>query len=193
MKLLNLWTKTQNQATEFERLLSPHIEHLYKLAYRFCGQQSDAEDLVQELLVKLYPKTQEISHIENLKPWLDKTLYHLFIDQKRKASRSPVDLKNEDLTENLENEASLPNHQTTSQEDDRFLQQVAKALLTLNPDQRSLIVMHDLEGYTLSELENLLATPIGTLKSRLSRARGKLKASLAEPNITTQRYKQMRG
>ncbi|MCW9024479.1 MAG: RNA polymerase sigma factor [Gammaproteobacteria bacterium] len=193
MSLINLWSRKQDKQQLFESLLAPYIEHLYKLAYRFRGNQADAEDLVQDLLIKLYPRTQEMSGVENLKPWLDKILYHLFIDQKRKESRSPINLKSEDLDENTETNHPLTFINTQSQENDRYLEQVFQALNELNSDQHSLIILHDLEGYTLSELEQMLETPIGTLKSRLNRARGKLRELLMEPNSNSQRYKQMRG
>ena len=99
-------------------------------------------------------------------------------------------MKSEDINEDTQ---TLPFASSISQEDNRYIEQVSRALNELNANQRSLIILHDLEGYTLSELETMLETPIGTLKSRLNRARAKLRELLMEPISDTQRFKQMRG
>mgnify|MGYP003507901105 CR=1 FL=1 len=173
----------QRRSGSFEALLAPHIEHLYRLAYRFTGNRPDAEDLVQDLLVKLYPRRTELAGIEYLQPWLVRTLYNLFIDAVRRAGRNPLATASSDDT--------LPELEAVPERDPEDLllqQQLQQALLELNPDQRSLIVLHDIEDYTLPELEQLLDTPIGTLKSRLHRARERLRARLAmEPSGVRQR------
>ena len=175
--IFSIWQR--QDGVSFEALVAPHIERLYRLAYRFSGSQHDAEDLVQELLVKLYPRGKELAGIEKLGPWLAKSLYHLFIDQARRATNSPVVLSEEYGVE-MEAVACV-----NAEPDMHMLQQqhtakLEKALLTLNVDQRSLIAMHDMEGYTLPELSTLLETPLGTLKSRLHRARAALRDQLTD-------------
>lgn len=164
-------------------MLAPHIEHLYRLAYRFTGNRPDAEDLVQDLLVKLYPRRAELAGIEHLQPWLVRALYNLFIDTVRRAGRNPLAAASGD--------DALPGLEDVPQrapEDLLLQQQLERALLELNPDQRSLIVLHDIEDYTLQELEQLMDTPIGTLKSRLHRARARLRGRLAmEPSAARER------
>lgn len=175
----------------FEGLVAPHIDHLYRLAYRFCGDRHDAEDLVQDLLTKLYPKYRELQAIEALRPWLARSLYHLFIDNTRKDKRTPdiADLDDE-LLEALPGETDGPEQQLRGEQ---LQQQLNHALEQLNPDQRALISLHDIEGYTLPELESLLDTPLGTLKSRLHRARAHLRKSLqTEPLDNSQRVVDMR-
>lgn len=77
------------QAEIFRGLVEPYTKTLYRAAWRLTGTPEDAEDLVQELLVRLYPKTKEMQKIEKLLPWLKKALYRLFIDEKRKHARRP--------------------------------------------------------------------------------------------------------
>ena len=172
----------------FEALLSPHIEHLYRLAYRFTGQRSDAEDLVQDLLVKLFPRQHELEHIERLRPWLARTLYHHFIDQVRRNERNPVTTALAILPDSHGN--SLTELSTQGDSEHAVIQrQLAAALMRLSPDHRAVISLHDIEGYTLQELEFMLDTPLGTLKSRLHRARAGLREALAmEPFSSSQRY-----
>lgn len=166
----------QHKQQGFEGLLAPHIEQLYRLAYRFTGDRHNAEDLVQELLVKLYPKRHELEGIEALRPWLMRSLYHLFIDTTRKDKRSPslADVDDEVLD-------TLPGHELGPEQrlgNEQLQQQLKSALDRLNPDQRVLLSLHDIEGYTLPELEELLDTPLGTLKSRLHRARAQMRKHL---------------
>src|SRR6266481_1462055 len=74
----------------FEVLLRPQVEYLYRLAWRFTGSVADAEDLVQDVLIKLYPRTQELLGIQRLRPWLARVLYHQYVDSVRQRARSPI-------------------------------------------------------------------------------------------------------
>lgn len=167
-----------NSPDQFERLIEPHLPHLYQLAFRFCNNQTDAEDLVQDVVIKLLSRSQEIARIEKLRPWLAKILYRQFIDNYRQKSRSPLSLvtdNDELLSEQLASAADNPEQQAEASLNQLHLQQ---ALLSLNEDQRTVVLMHDVEGYTLVELEVILDAPVGTLKSRLNRARSQLREKL---------------
>ncbi len=181
-KIFSFWRRSKLNPSGFETLVAPHIEPLYRLAYRFCGTQHDAEDLVQELLTRLYPKHQELAGIEQPGPWLKKSLYHLFIDDNRRDIRSPVSLM-EDIGLDLDSTASDHRDPQHNLERDMSYQHLEKALLTLSLEQRSLIAMHDMEGYSLPELAAMLETPLGTLKSRLHRARARLRAQLSQGSV----------
>ncbi|MDH5445897.1 MAG: RNA polymerase sigma factor [Gammaproteobacteria bacterium] len=166
-------------ARQFEQFIEPHLPHLYQLAYRFCNNQADAEDLVQDVVIKLLSKKDEMSRIEKLRPWLAKILYHQFVDLYRQKERSALGLVTED--ENLLSELvasqqdSDPEHHMEMDIHQRHLQH---AMQSLNEDQRTVILLHDVEGYTLTELEGILECPLGTLKSRLNRARQYLREKL---------------
>jgi len=155
----------------FEALLSPHIDHIYRLAYRYTGQREGAEDLTQELLTKLYNRRAELEQIEPLRPWISRVLYNLFIDTTRSAARQPIHSAADFDLEQIE-AANSPEREVASAQ---IHKKVLMALDTLNPDQRALMTMHDMEGFTLPELAELLDTPIGTLKSRLHRARARVR------------------
>lgn len=167
----------------FAQLLRPHLDHLYRLAYRFMGNSDAAEDLVQDLVLKLYPKYAELCEIQQLRPWLVRVLYRLFVDQRRHDSRSPVQLlldtdasTDTGVDESIGQAAAGPEQAWAQQQEQA---RIAQAWRQLNPEQRALLAMHDIEGYTLVELAQQLKTPLGTLKSRLHRARTKLKSLLA--------------
>ena len=74
----------------FEDLVRPHVEYLYRLAWRFTASVPDAEDLVQDVLLKLCPRTEEMLGIQRLRPWLARVLYHQYVDSVRQRARSPV-------------------------------------------------------------------------------------------------------
>ncbi len=178
------------RSDQFEELIAPHIEHLYRLAYRFTGSRNDAEDLMQDLLVKLYPRAGELARVEALRPWLARALYHQFIDGVRRARRDPLS--------GSEDEEALASHASSLPGGERLLEtaqlrdQLIAALTTLNEDQRALITLHDVEGYTLTELEAVLDTPLGTLKSRLHRARARMRRALGADPRTEPSASEMR-
>lgn len=169
-----------SQKSEFERLLRPHIRHLYRMAYRFTGHADDAEELVQELLVKLYSKTAELRRIDRLRPWLTRALYRQFVDDHRKQSRRPLGLLDEVETgpdgEDAFDTMPSPEPGPDARADqDDLRASLHAALDRLDPHHRSVIALHDMEGYSLQELVTILETPLGTLKSRLHRARQRLR------------------
>ena len=180
--IFSIWQGRSSTGPGFEELVAPHIERLYRLAYRFTGNRHDAEDLVQELLVKLYPRVRELKKIEKLGPWLAKSLYHLFIDQSRRAANSPVSLL-EDVNMEMEAAASTSAEPSESLTREQSLTEIEQALFSLSANHRALIALHDIEGYSLPELESILDTPLGTLKSRLHRARANLRKQLIEKKV----------
>lgn len=190
MSVIKIFQNKSNSKDRFELLLRPHVESLYRFAYRLTQSQHDAEELVQLLLTKLYPKINQLESVESLKPWLSRAMYNLYIDSFRKnkveaAIFSPDDISDETPTSDLSPIAHTDNEVTK--------QQLDTAIQQLSHDHRVVIMLHDAEGYTLSELENILQTPIGTLKSRLNRARNNLKTLLwMEPYDSEQRVKGMK-
>ena len=172
----------KNKDSDFESLLKPHLEYIYRISYRFTGNKDDAEDLVQDLLVKLYPRRSSLHGVDKLRPWLVRVLYRLFIDNVRKQKRFPLRL----ISKKGESDSGhfleqLPCNNPGPEEYTRkqvVFESISNALTMLSKDQRAVVALHDIEGYALNELEILLETPLGTLKSRLHRAREKLRVIL---------------
>ena len=173
---------------EFESLIAPHLSSLYSTALRMTHNQNDAEDLVQDILLKLYPRLQEMREIERLGPWLARVLYRHFIDKYRSKKRSPLHLVGDDSS--IIDEQPDEVHGPAGEFDLSTLQhRLQHSLEQLNEDQRVLVILHDVEGYTLKEIHTMYDVSIGTLKSRLNRARTRLRALLKnmEPLITDKR------
>ncbi len=175
MSIISLFSRSKNNQPSFELLVAPHVEPLYRLAFRFCGNQHEAEDLVQELLTKLYPRHKELTQLENLRTWLARALHNHFIDTLRRRERSPVEFGYEEDPQTAASDEHCPEHHLATTQ---LQQDLQDALGELNEDQRTLVIMHDIESYTLAEIADILDTPVGTLKSRLHRSREKLKKVL---------------
>ena len=187
-KLLNLFSNTPSP-DEFEALLRPHVDHLYRVAYRLTGNPVAAEDLLQDVMLHFYPKYHELKNIDNVKSWLARSMYHLFIDNLRKNKRNPVtDAVDESVLAVVIDQNKAPERET---EQELMQRRLNAALGQLNQDQHDVVVLHDMEGYTLTELAEVMATPVGTLKSRLHRARSSIRASLSvEPSELMMRVKE---
>ncbi len=177
-----------SRRTRFERLIRPWLHPLYRRAYRLTGDRDEAEDLVQDLLASLYQKGIRLEEVEDLERWLLKSLYHQFIDRLRRAGRSPLghlEADTPDGMDRLEDAAPSPEVLTEQQLE---IRRVQAALDALNPHFRAVLVLHDVEGFTLQELSPVLDAPLGTLKSRLHRARRALRDRLRrEPSSGTER------
>jgi RNA polymerase sigma-70 factor (ECF subfamily) len=155
----------------FDLLLRPHLDHLYRLAYRFTGATDRAEDLIQDLLVRVYPRCEELAVIEQPRPWLTRVMYRIFIDQVRHESRAPhMPIADSRLTNEFADEGDpyAEVADTAPGPEDELAMQFDRERLTraweqLNPDQRALLTLFEIEGYTLQELEVMLECTRGTL------------------------------
>lgn len=172
-----------NAATEFDHLLRNHVPALYRCAYRWTGTVDRAEDLVQELLVRLYPRLDELRGLESIRPWALRVMYRIFVDQVRRERSSPVqfganlsedggDDDAQDLIDPSAGPAELVEQELTQE-------RVMAAWETLGEEHRVVLAMHDIEDYSLPELAGIMEVPLGTLKSRLHRARARLRELLA--------------
>jgi RNA polymerase sigma-70 factor (ECF subfamily) len=159
----------ESESERFATLVRQHYDVLYRSAYRLTRSTVDAEDLVQEVCVRAYPRLGEIEGLEQPRGWLLRVLYRLFVDLHRRYDRKHVRAI-EDGEEFISADASPP------EETERALSRsrVEEAWRYLNHEQRLLLALHDIEGYTLSEIHSLTGVKEGTIKSRLHRARVRL-------------------
>ena len=171
---------------EFSELVRPHLAALYRLAFRFTGQRFDAEDLLQELLTRLYGRGERLDAVEALRPWLARALYNLHVDQRRSRARTPLGHLREpaDATAGDAAEPRDPGAGPEASLESTLLgQTLGAAVATLADDQRLIVLLHDVEGYKLHEAAAILGVPLGTAKSRLHRARDRLRDYLRERNL----------
>jgi RNA polymerase sigma-70 factor (ECF subfamily) len=182
-------TAETSDAVEFARLLRDHIPAFYRAAYRWTGAVDRAEDLVQQLLLRLYPRLAELRELDQIRPWALRVMYRIFIDQLRRERSSPVQFGADPVVDDDvaagEDEAWLDPGPGPQELSERELTQerVLRAWEQLGEEHRVVLAMHDIEDYTLPELAQIMEIPLGTLKSRLHRARARLRELLAEERM----------
>ncbi len=170
----------RRRAHRFDAVVRPHLDTLYRLAYRLTQRPEDAEDLLQSLMLRLLPHTDTLVALDRPAPWMARALYHLFVDQHRSRQRQPLDLGDSGDDGDALDTIAAPIHQAPDASAARLdrCAQLEAAVAALPPAQRALVVWHDIEGYTLDELSGTHQIPLGTLKSRLHRARARLRQTL---------------
>jgi RNA polymerase sigma-70 factor (ECF subfamily) len=170
----------QNRSTTFERLLRPHLDRLYRFAYRLTGSKAEAEDLFQDVLVKLFDKLDDLVRIEEPGSWISRVLYNHFIDNRRRFARQRLVSVDEGQLPPGGMD-SLPGSDNPQRAAERLddISRLNKALAELSEEHRIVVLLHDTEGYKLTEIQDITGDPLGTLKSRLHRARARLRDLLA--------------
>ena len=165
----------------FENLVRPHFDRLYRLAWRLTGQKAEAEDLFQELLIKAYGKLDDLVEIDDPGSWLSRVMYNLFIDERRRFARRRMHTVEEGEMSG-DGLAGLPGVDNPAWNHERLerMQKLDFALSKLSDEHRVVVLLHDTEGYKLSEIQDLIGIPVGTVKSRLHRARARLREILIE-------------
>lgn len=162
------------QAKRFERAIRPWLDDLWRLAIRLTGSADDAEDLLQDLMLRLQPRMDEVAALDQPRPWLARVLYRMFVDQWRRRRNAP-DRGDDSEVDEYPGVEDAPD---TAFERALTRERLQRALDRLPDFQREVVLLHDVEGYTLTEIGTITDTPSGTLKSRLHRARAALRADL---------------
>ena len=178
--ILNFFKKNSapDRQPQFEELFMPHMGSLYGIA---CGWTSDthaAEDLVQELAIKVSQRVAEMRTIEKLHPWLVTIMYRMFVDSYRRQKNSPVTLVGKEQLHELENHEDHAVDFDDALDNEQLKVQLRVALNRLEPELRATLVLFELEGYSLKDIAEIQGIGLGTVKSRLHRAKDKLKNSL---------------
>ncbi len=166
----------------FERELLPHVDALTTFAYHLTYNEEDAKDLVQETFLKAYRAIQSYVEGTNAKAWLFKILKNAYINQYRKKSRRPAKVDFEEFIgyQDKDEGSSVAEYQDLRMEifENLLGDEVTVAINSLPIDFRTVILLCDVEGFTYEEIAKIIDIPIGTVRSRLHRARNMLKEKL---------------
>lgn len=174
----------QHEIEAFEALVERYGRRIYTLAYRMAGNDADAKDLTQEALVRVYRNLRRIDPAANLESWLYRIVTNLYIDLLRRRPKARIEsldaplltTKGEEVAREVPDPGPDPEAIVVDAQLDAHIQ---RALLTLSPDLRMVAVLSDVEGRSYEEIAELVRIPVGTVKSRLHRARRVLQARLA--------------
>jgi RNA polymerase sigma-70 factor (ECF subfamily) len=168
----------------FEEELLPQIDALYTFAFHLTYSEADADDLVQEAYLKAYRFIDKYEPNTNPKAWLFRILKNSFINHYRKKAKQPhkVDLEDFITFHDSDDTASLAGYSDLRQDmfEAMMGDEVTLAINRLSVEFRTVILLCDVEGFTYEEISKIVDIPIGTVRSRLHRARNMLKEQLAE-------------
>ena len=165
----------------FDNEFLPQIDSMYNFAYRLTFDEDDAKDLVQETYLKAFRFIDSFQRGTNAKAWLFRILKNSFINDFRKKSKEPskVDYQEVETYYNSDDvDASITTDLRVEAVQDMIGDEISNALNSLAVDFRTVIILCDLEGFTYEEMAKILDIPIGTVRSRLHRARNLLKDKL---------------
>ncbi|WP_380161367.1 RNA polymerase sigma factor SigE [Kineococcus sp. R86509] len=159
----------------WEEVVRDHSARVYRLAYRLTGNRHDAEDLTQEVFVRVF---RSLSNYQpgTFEGWLHRITTNLFLDQVRRKQRIRFDALADDVNDKLPSTDVGPERafEHRNLDDD-----VQKALDALPPDFRAVVVLCDIEGLSYEEIAATLGVKLGTVRSRIHRGRAQLRAALA--------------
>ena len=179
----------------FDQEFMPQIDSMYNFAYRLTNDEDDANDLLQDTYMKAFRFINSFQQGTNAKAWLFRILKNSFINDYRKKSKEPskIDYQEVESVYNSNDDAKIESTSDLRIEavQDLIGDEVATALNSLPVDFRTVIILCDIEGFTYEEMAKILDIPIGTVRSRLHRARNLLKEKLRS-YAKTMGYKELR-
>jgi len=175
--------KKKTKREEFERVALPHLDILYNTAVRMTGNVPDAEDLVQETFLRAYRFFDKFKEGTNCKAWLFKIMKNNYINRFRRKAKEPSTVSFDRLEGVQSVEAAPPPRPSAESELSPDLEELVEddvkyALESLPPEFRMAVILSDIAGFSYKEIADIMGTPIGTVRSRLSRARGVLQTKL---------------
>jgi RNA polymerase sigma-70 factor, ECF subfamily len=175
-----------HRATSFESEAVPHLDAVYRFAFRLTGSAPDAEDLVQETFLRAYRSWERYEPGTRAKSWLFTICRNAFLRQRQHDSRR-VEVMQKAARDNGSDELGpetvlfMPAYQQDPEGtfffsviDRRILEMIGR----IPPDFREVVLLSDLEGLSYADIAEVLSVPIGTVKSRLFRGRRMLQESL---------------
>lgn len=167
----------------FEALVERYGRQIYNIAYRMAGNDADAKDLTQEAFIRVFRAFRRIDPQASLERWLYRIVSNLYIDMLRRRPKVRIESldapvitpKGGEISRDVPDARADPEAEVLDAQLDSDVQ---RALLGLSPDLRAVVALSDIEGYSYEEIGEMLRIPVGTVKSRLHRARRTLQDRL---------------
>lgn len=173
--ILALFTSEEKKLNEeFEREAVPHMDSLFNFALKMTGDSDDASDLLQETYLKAFRFWDKFEKGTNCKAWLFRIMKNTYINTYRKNTKEPdkVDYEEiENFYENIKPSSTDSAHLEKDIYDNLLDDELSEAISSLPEDFRTVVILCDIEGYTYDEIADFVDVPVGTVRSRLHRAR----------------------
>lgn len=174
-------SKLKELYEEFEKEAIPHMDALYNFALKMTGDEDDADDLVQETYLKAFRFFDKFEKGTNCKAWLFRIMKNSYINDYRKQVKEPNKVDYEDVQnfyENIKSDEVESKHYEQDVFSNLLDDEISKAITELPEDFRTVIILSDIEGFTYDEIADFVDIPVGTVRSRLHRARKMLYSQL---------------
>ncbi|MBM4344450.1 MAG: sigma-70 family RNA polymerase sigma factor [Deltaproteobacteria bacterium] len=186
--MIHLFSPLRRQRSAFEQEAMPHLEALHTYALHLCRDAADADDLVQETYIKALQNWASYEQGTNCRAWLFRILTNTYFNLRRTRRRhNPVDI---DATPDLQMQAAEASQQTGIYRpidlqllDGVVSRHVQEAVDSLPPEFRSVLLLADLQEFSYKEIAEVLDCPVGTVMSRLYRARKAMQKQLVDHAI----------
>lgn len=173
-----------NDLHAFENLVGLYQNRVYNLCYHLTGNHDDAQDLAQEAFIRAYKALGNFRNEADFGTWLHRITLNVWLNIKRKNSHKVVSLDEPyepGNGSNIQREvAALDGDPLEALEEKEFHGLIRSALNTLSEEHRAVLVLREIEGYSYEEVSRILGCSLGTVKSRLSRAREMLRRGITD-------------
>jgi RNA polymerase sigma-70 factor, ECF subfamily len=174
----------RGDGSAWELLVRQHTRRVYNLCYRFTGNSTEAEDLSQEVFLRIYRTLPSYRPADGAFPtWLTSVTRNLLVDHYRRTRRDRITDSIDDAMPQLEEKHSsvrAPDRQAQAAE---LSVQLQKALAKLSPELREAVILRDLQSLEYNEIQHVLQVPEGTVKSRINRGRIELAKVLEQMGV----------
>jgi RNA polymerase sigma-70 factor (ECF subfamily) len=181
--ILRCQESRQPDRTAFAELLRRYQSHVDRLLYHLAPDWEERADLAQEVWIRVYRNIRRLNEPVKFRGWLSRITTNLFYDELRKRKRiaepmsldAPRQMKDGEISWELPSDAPSPDDDLTTRE---FYDQLRKAIADLPEAFRTTIVLREIEGMAYEEIAEITGVSLGTVKSRIARARLKLQSVL---------------
>lgn len=174
----------RGDGSAWEELVRRHTRRIYNLCYRFTGNAHEAEDLTQEVFLRVYRTLGSYRAMHGgFATWMTSVTRNLLIDHYRRTRRDRLTDSLDDAMPRIEQKESAAPRPDQFAALGELSQQVQRALQKLSPDLREAVILRDLQGLEYKEIQEVLQVPEGTVKSRINRGRIELARLLEQMGV----------
>jgi RNA polymerase sigma-70 factor (ECF subfamily) len=169
----------------FEELIENHQKKVYNIAFRMVGNEQDAYDIVQEVFIKVFKSINKFKGDSAFSTWLYRITTNVCIDEIRKRKKAklisldaPLSIQGDEVKLEIPDNKAQESFEEAERKEVR--EEIIKAINELNESHKAIIILRDINGYSYDEIANILECSLGTVKSRINRARGALKKIIVQ-------------